>query len=347
VTYIHQPLQSSNHSSLDRPLIIGFVNNTSDRALASTEAQFTRLLCSTAHEFDIYLRFFVCAEIARSNRPTTAMGEPYCDISELFSSWVDALIITGMEPQATRLEDEPVWLRLTELLEWAECHRVPTICSCLAAHIAVLHQDGIPRSRQTDKLSDVFDCELAIPSHPLMMGLPPRWSVPHSRYYGIADAPLAAKGYRILSRSALAGADIFAKDPGAQFLYFQGHPEYDPDTLLREYRRDVRRFLTGERDEYPVAPQRYFEPRTADALAALRQEAMKGSRDPRALDRVRELIRGAVMPTPWDAVARKVYANWLETAVRPNALSRAANLSQLDVAIAQARQSSICAKVGY
>lgn len=340
MTYIHQPLQSSNHSSLDRPLVIGFVNNTSDRAVASTEAQFTRLLCSTSHDFDIRLRFFVCPEIPRLSHPTTALGEPYRDISELFSSWVDALIITGMEPQATRLEDEPAWLRLTELLEWAECHCVPTICSCLAAQIAVLYQDGIQRTRQAGKLSDIFDCELATHNHPLTIGLPPRWSVPHSRYYGIADAPLAAKGYQVLSRSALAGVDIFAKDPGAQFLYFQGHPEYDPDTLLREYKRDVRRFLTGERDEYPVAPQRYFDPQTAYALAAVRREAMKGPRDLGALGRVGELIRGAVMPTPWDAVARQVYANWLDATVRPNALSRVTNLSQLDVAIAQARQNA-------
>lgn len=324
MTYIHQPFRPLNDAGLERPLVIGFVNNTSDRALASTETQFMRLLGSAGHEFDVRLRFFVCSEIARSGQPRTKSGKPYRDIGELFSSWVDALIITGMEPRTHRLEDEPVWPRLTELLEWAECHGIPTICSCLAAHIAVLHQDRIPRSRQRGKLSDIFDCELATTNHPIALGLPPQWSVPHSRYYGIAEAPLIAQGYQILSRSAIAGVDIFAKVPGPPFLYFQGHPEYDPDTLLREYRRDVRRFLAGEKDEYPVAPQRYFDPQTADALAALRREAMKGRRDLRILDKVGDLIRGAVMPTPWDAMARKVYTNWLEFVVRPNALSRVA-----------------------
>jgi homoserine O-succinyltransferase/O-acetyltransferase len=341
VTYIHHPFRSSDHSSLDRPLIIGFVNNTSDRALASTEAQFMRLLSSTSHEFDVRLGFFTCSEIPRSGHPNAASGEPYRDISELFSSWVDALVITGMEPQATRLEDEPAWLRLTELLDWAECHGIPTICSCLAAQIAVLHLVGLPRSRQVGgKLSDIFDCELAATNHPLAVGLPPRWSVPHSRYYGIAEAPLVAKGYEVLSRSALAGVDIFVKNLGTQFLFFQGHPEYDPDTLLREYKRDVRRFVTGERDEYPVAPRCYFDPQTAYALAALRQEAMKGRRALTLLDEVGDLIRCAVMPNPWDAVARKVYANWLGAAVQPNAPSRVTRSSQLDVAIAQGRQSS-------
>ena len=339
MTYVHQPFRPLNDSSLDRPLVIGFVNNTSDRALVSTESQFTRLLCSASREFDVRFRSFVCSEIRRSSYPKTASGESYRDISELFSSWVDALIITGMEPQTLRLEDEPVWPRLTELLEWAECHGIPTICSCLAAHIAVLHRDRIPRRRQGGKLSDIFDCELATTNHPVVLGLSPRWSIPHSRYYGIAEAPLIAEGYQILSRSAIAGVDIFAKVTGTPFLYFQGHPEYDPDTLLREYKRDVRRFLTGERDEYPVAPQRYFDPQTEYALAALRREAIRGRRDLRLLDKVGDLIRGAVMPAPWDAMARKIYANWLDFVVRPKSLSRATIPPRLDTAIAQGSRS--------
>jgi homoserine O-succinyltransferase len=327
-----------NDSGLDRPLVVGFVNNTSDRALAATESQFMRLLCSASHEFGIRFRFFVCSEIRRSGHPKAASGEPYRDISELFSSWVDALIITGVEPRTPRLEDESVWPRLTELVEWAECHGIPTICSCLAAHIAVLHQDQIPRSRQEGKLSDIFDCELATTNHPLALGLPPRWSIPHSRYHGVAEAPLLAEGYQVLSRSAIAGVDIFAKVAGTPFLHFQGHPEYDPDTLLREYRRDVRRFLTGESDEYPVAPQRYFEPQAEYALAALRREAITGRRDLRILDEVGDLIRGAVMPTAWDAMARKLYANWLDFVVRPNALSRTTIPSRLDAAIAQGQR---------
>jgi len=293
------------------------------------------LMCSASHEFDVSFRFFVCSEIPRSRPPKTVLGGSYHDIRDLFSSWVDALVITGMEPQATRLQDEPVWPRLTELLEWAECRGIPTICSCLAAHIAVLHLDGVPRSRQAGKLSDIFDCELAAANHPLAVGLPHRWSIPHSRYHGIPEAQLIAKGYQVLSCSALAGIDMFAKDVGTQFLYFQGHPEYDPDTLLREYKRDVRRFLTGERDEYPIAPRRYFGTKTAYALAVLRRDAIRGRRDPRVLDKVGDLIRDAVMPAPWDVVARKIYANWLGVAVRPNALSRIIYPSRLDVSITQ------------
>ncbi len=72
-----------------------------------------------------------------------------------------------------------------------------------------------------------------------------------------------------------AGVDAFAKQDGSFFLFFQGHPEYDADTLFREYRRDVARFLGGEREAYPALPQNYFDD-VATALAeAFADRAMR------------------------------------------------------------------------
>ena len=49
------------------------------------------------------------------------------------------------------------------------------------------------------------------------------------------------------------------------FLFLQGHPEYEAGTLLREYRRDIARFLRGEREHYPAVPQGYFDARANTA----------------------------------------------------------------------------------
>ena len=35
------------------------------------------------------------------------------------------------------------------------------------------------------------------------------------------------------------------------FVHFQGHPEYGAQTLLKEYRRDIKRFLRAERETIP------------------------------------------------------------------------------------------------
>ena len=70
---------------------------------------------------------------------------------------------------------------------------------------------------------------------------------------------MTACGYRILTRSAVAGVDMFVRQDKSFRLFFQGHPEYEATTLLREYRRDVGRYLRGERDDYPGLPLDYFD----------------------------------------------------------------------------------------
>ena len=83
-----------------------------------------------------------------------------------------------------------------------------------------------------------------------------------------------ANGYQVLTRSPAAGVDTFVRqDASSLFLFFQGHPEYDAGALLSEFRRDVGRFLKGERDRYPAMPQHYFDAATEAALAAFRQRA--------------------------------------------------------------------------
>ena len=97
-------------------------------------------------------------------------------------------------------------------------------------------------ARSSAKRFGVFDCRLAA-DHPMTEHFPePLW-VPHSRYNDLPEQALASCGYTILARSTTAGVDTFAKQDGSFFLFFQGHPEYEADTLLREYRRDVVRFL--------------------------------------------------------------------------------------------------------
>ena len=94
------------------------------------------------------------------------------------------------------------------------------------------------------------------------------------RFAGAGAYVAAATGSSPVRRSA--GVDAFAKQDGSFFLFFQGHPEYDADTLLREYRRDVARFLGGERDDYPAMPHGYFDAEAARAGRGFRERALAG-----------------------------------------------------------------------
>jgi homoserine O-succinyltransferase len=308
---LNSPFVTQYDNGLSRPLVIGLVNNASDRGLKSMERQFLNVLQAASNDLELKFRFFTCPEIPRSTRPLSSMGSPYSSVDELYDMQLDALIVTGMEPQATMLRDEPVQGSLSRLADWAEEQAVPVMWSCLAAHAAVLHLDEIPRYRLPAKLSGVFECDAVTVDEKLMAGLPPRWAMPHSRYYGLEEDLLIANGYQILSRSREAAVNIFLKQSATTFVFVQGHPEYDGDTLLREYSRDVRRFVLGEKQEFPIAPRHYFAIDLEAALNELRQNALRDGPDPAILEAVSKLLGNDVYANTWHAPAVQFYANWL------------------------------------
>lgn len=295
-----------------RPLVVGLVNNMSDGALRTTEEQFNRLLQAACPQTGISIELFSCRAGRRRGNDGRVAIQAYRDVTELFSAHVDALIVTGMEPQAAHLQDEPAWACLTRIADWAQETAVPVIWSCLAAHAAVFYLDGIRRSRLSAKLSGVFDCERVAFDHPLTANLPGRWKTPHSRYNGLSEASLVNAGYRILSRSNEAGVDSFLRPGSAPHIFFQGHPEYDAGTLLCEYTRDVRRYLVGQQDEYPHVPRNYLEAPVEAALEDRRQHALSGHRDIGELEEVLRLTAGASKLNPWSSFAVPFYANWIE-----------------------------------
>ncbi len=297
---------------------IGLVNNMPDSALKGTERQFARLLAEAAPELAVRLHLFTLPEIARSDRARAHCDERYGSLGDLLSSRLDALIVTGAEPRAASLRDEPSWRSLTAVFDWAATNTVSTLLSCLAAHAAVLHFDGIERRRLADKRLGVFD-HLATGPHALTEGAPgrpgaPPWRVAHSRWNELPEAALAAHGYQVLTRSAGAGADLFVKPRGSLFVHVQGHPEYDPDTLLKEYQRDIRRYLAGEQDRYPVMPSGYFAPLAASEAAEFEAFATSWRRARLSAD-IMALVPPALLETPkpadWSAPGRCLYRNWL------------------------------------
>src|SRR3989442_1837784 len=103
--------------------------------------------------------------------------------------------------------------------------------------------------------------------------------MPHSRWNDIPEEALTACGYRVLTRSTEAGVDAFVKQRQSLFVFFQGHPEYEATTLLLEYRRDLKRFLRGERETYPPMPRGYFYEKTVRAFTAVPPQALSERRE--------------------------------------------------------------------
>ena len=299
---------SETHEPQTGGLRVGLVNNMPDSALEATETQFTRLLQAAAGSFPVQLRFYYVPEIARGAAAKQRIERSYWDIQALDQQPPDALIVTGMEPGGGALTDEPYWESFVKLLQWADANTVSSIWSCLAAHAAALCLHGVQRRRRREKLSGVFDQQL-LAGHPLLAGVSEPFRLPHSRWNDLAVEELRAAGYTILSSSAATGADTFIEQRHSLFVCFQGHPEYEETSLLKEYRRDVARFLRGQQAVYPTQPQGYFSPAVSAELESFRARALAAPRE-ELLEEFPTVDAGGVRNT-WQAPAARIYGNWL------------------------------------
>jgi len=238
-----QPRTSVGQRGLRAALRIGLINNMPDAALQSTEAQFFGLLKGAAGSQPITVRLSSFPELPRSAEALAQIGS-YWPLEELLAEPLDAFIVTGTEPKAARLADEPYWPRFAQLLEYAESRRIASIWSCLAAHAAVESLDGIQRQRLPQKRCGVY-AHSTLAGHALLAQVPTPLAMPHSRWNELSAEALRQAGYTLLSWSDTSGADAFVKERASLLLFFQGHPEYEGTTLLKEYRRDVGRYLNA------------------------------------------------------------------------------------------------------
>jgi homoserine O-succinyltransferase len=292
-------------------LTCAFVNNMPDGAFDATERQFLDLLEAASGSEVIAVRRYALAGVPRGERVATRIAAEYAPVETLLQDKPDVLIVTGSNPVEERIEDEPYWTDLSDLLTWGSEHVQSMLLSCLSAHAALTVFDGIARVRLTSKCTGVFTQE-ADPAHPLADGLEPRIVLPHSRTSTVPEEQLLAAGYRVAVRSDAVGWAVASRQVGtAEVVLVQGHPEYDPSSLLREYHRDVRRYAQHERDELPVLPLHCVGPEDWEELEHLHELIVGGKRDPDIVaaypfDKVGERV-----PWSWHADAQRLYTNWV------------------------------------
>jgi homoserine O-succinyltransferase/O-acetyltransferase len=300
-----------------RHIDIGLVNNMPDAAMEATVRQFHALLGAADDSVVVHLKLFSMPGVPSSDWRRQHLSTHYLDFDGFWDTRLDGLIVTGTEPRAADLAAEPYWADLSKLVDWAEENTAATVWSCLAAHAAVLHLDGIKRSPLRQKCFGLFEHATAS-DHPLLEGQSSPILTPHSRWNELSEEALVSSGYRVLSTSTAAGVDIFVKERKSLFLFFQGHPEYEADTLAREHRRDVGRFLRSERDSYPDLPEQYFDPAATEMLNAFRARALTDRREELLSAFPTERTFGNV-PHAWHAQALRTYRNWLNYIVERKA----------------------------
>lgn len=291
-------------------LNVALINNMPDSALEETEHQFSALLEAAVVHLPIRMKLYSLPGISRNGRAQRRIDEFYFGLEDLWNSRFDGVIITGAEPQQQHLWQEPYWRHLTETFEWAERSTASVILSCLATHANVFFSDGIERHPLKEKRFGLFD-ERKTSDHSLIRGLPQVMPLPHSRWNELREEHLTSAGYSVLTKSDAAGPGLFVKMRRTSlFVHFQGHPEYGAQTLLKEYRRDIGRFVRGERETYPSMPSGYFDSGSAKLLAEFQQDVMNNRRA-EAMAVFPEGTLASELTDSWRLSATCIYRNWL------------------------------------
>lgn len=167
------------------------------------------------------------------------------------SSDFDALIITGAPLGTKEYEDVPYWSELRELFDMANYYANTTLYSCWAANAALYHFYNIPRRQRARKVSGIYEHRI-LRQHAMVKSMHIGVQFPHSRYAEARQSVLFAHPeVRVVMQAPNAGAFLAADDLRRRAFIF-GHPEYEADTLQKEFKRD---FDAGK-DPHP--PEYYF-----------------------------------------------------------------------------------------
>ena len=277
-----------------RPLHIVLLNLMPTKI--DTETQLTRLLGNTPLQIELELLQMSSHE--SHNISEDHMIAFYKTFDAVKDNNYDGLIITGAPVEMMEFEEVDYWEELCEIMEWAEKHVHSTFFICWGAQAGLYYHYGIQKRLLPKKLSGVYKHHLDYRNGMLFRGFDDEFYVPHSRNTTVDRADIeAVPELKIISSSEEAGV-FCVKSEDDRKIFVMGHSEYDGDTLLKEYVRDVKAGIN------PEIPVNYF---------------------PDDDDTKEPLVR-------WRSCANLLYSNWLNYFVYQSTPYDIKEISQKDFA---------------
>jgi len=218
-----------------RPLKIMLLNLMPTKI--DTETQLSRLLGNTPLQVELTLVRTSSHE--SKNTSEEHMLAFYRDFAEFKDCYFDGLVITGAPVELLPFEEVDYWGELCEIMEWSKTHVHSTFHICWGAQAGMYYHFGVNKKPLEQKMFGVFPHKRDYERSILFRGFDDVFMVPHSRHTGVDRAEIeAVPELRILASSEEAGVYAVATRNGRQ-IFITGHSEYDPQTLNREYQRDL------------------------------------------------------------------------------------------------------------
>ena len=314
-------LQRAEHQDI-RELHVGLLNMMPDAALLVTEKQYMRLIGACNRIAQIYVYPFSVPGLARSPEALAHIDAFYADFEELKASGLDALIISGANVTNPSLDLEPFWSPLQDVIEWATGSVTSILCSCLATHALVKHLYGIDRQPLGHKLWGVYRHRVVDRAHPLTQDVNTRFDAPHSRWNDIPHGSWGRAGLRVLAEGEDSGVHLATSPDGFRIVYFQGHPEYDRNSLLKEYKREVGHFLAGEVPEPPPYPEHYLTPESDRLAQSYLRDALAAQAHGEDRPEFPESSIDEYLDNTWGDTGRALFNNWLGLVYQLTGLDR-------------------------
>jgi len=294
-----------------RELHIGLLNMMPDAALAATERQFFRLVGESNAIAQFYMHPFTLKELKRGSDGQAHVDRYYESFEEIQKQGLDALIITGANVTQPDLAREPFWKPLNAVIDWAYENVTSTLCSCLATHAVLQMRYNQKRRPMGFKRWGVYPHRVVERRHPLVADVNTRFDVPHSRYNDISRKQFEAAGLHVLVESDIAGVHLAVSEDWFRMVFFQGHPEYDTVSLLKEYKREVGRYVRGERDDYPPFVENYFTLQNQAILVEFRDRVIAAKSRGMPVPELPEALVGQLLDNTWHDTAEAVIDNWI------------------------------------
>jgi homoserine O-succinyltransferase len=303
-------VERARHQDI-REMHIGLLNMMPDAALEATERQFYRLVGAANPIVQFHMHPFTIEGLPRGEEASAHIGRYYESFDKIRAEGLDGLIVSGANVSHPHLQDEPFWGPLTEVFDWARDNVTSTLCSCLATHALVQYAYGIVRTHRGFKRWGVYPHRVVEPRHPLVSNINTRFDVPHSRYNEIFREDLDRVGLKVLVESQEAGVHLAVSEDLLRVVFFQGHPEYDTISLLKEFKREIKRFHAGHREDYPPFPDYYFDAETHDLLGGFGQKVRLAKKEGLLLPEFPESGVFGHLDNTWRDTAKAVFNNWL------------------------------------
>ncbi len=295
-----------------RELHIGLLNMMPDAALKATEMQFFRLIGDSNPIAQFYVYPFTLDALPRSAEAKAHIDAYYEKFEDIKQQGLDALIITGANVTGPELSTQPFWGPLIEVVDWAHENVTSTLCSCLATHAVLEFRYAQKRHPQKAKKWGVFRHQLTRQKHPLTVDINTSFDVPHSRWNEVYPEQFRAAGLHILATEEDDGCvHLATSEDGIRTVFFQGHPEYDTISLIKEFKREVMRFIAGELAEFPPFPENYFSLFEQAVFREYRYNLLQAMAADRELPEFPEAMIIPNLSNSWCDTADAVMGNWM------------------------------------